>query len=39
MLNAVREEGAVGQAGQGVVEGLVTQLRLEVAPLGHITRV
>ena len=39
MVDAVAEEGAVGEAGQRVVEGLVQQLLLEALPLGDVAGV
>ena len=39
MADAVGEEGAVGETGQRVVERLVAELRLEVAPLGDVVGV
>ena len=38
VLDAVAEEGAVGELGQRVVERLVAQLLLERGPRGHIER-
>ena len=39
MVNAVAEQGAVGQPGQGVVERLVGELLLQRGALGHVTDV
>jgi hypothetical protein len=38
LLDAIAEERAVGQSGQGVVEGTVRQLRLERAVRRHVVR-
>ena len=34
-----QEQGTVGQAGEGVVEGLVVELLLQHPPLGHVATV
>ena len=39
MVHPVAEQGAVGQAGQRIMEGLVQQLLLEALPLGHVAGV
>ena len=39
VIHAVAEEGAVGQPGERVVEGLVQQLLLEALPLGDVAGV
>ncbi len=39
VIHAVAEEGAIGQAGERVVEGLVQQLLLEALPLGDVAGV
>ena len=39
LIHAVTEQGAVGQAGQAVMKGLLGELLLEAHALGHIARV
>ena len=38
VLEAVPEQGPVGQAAQSIVEGLVLQLLLQALAFGHITQ-